>query len=253
MRPSSEQVPAAILDPEPPPAFTLAEHLEELRRRLGFSLAALLAASCLSFSQVERIILWLYRPAEVSLPRLAFFSPTEPLVAYMRVAVLAGVLLAMPVILGQVWGFVRSGLTARERYHGAWFIGWGSLQFLAGAAFAYYALLPISLRFLLGIGRWYLEPMISLDRYLSFVTTMMFWSGLVFELPVVLFVLAKAGVVTSEWLRQQRRYAILALVVLSAVVTPTTDPVTLLLMAVPLIGLYELSIWLTRVAVRASR
>ena len=95
--------------------------------------------------------------------------------------------------------------------------------------------------------------MISLDRYLAFVTTLLFWSGLVFELPVILVVLAKAGVVTSEWLRQQRGYAILALVILSAVVTPTTDPVTLLLMAVPLIGLYELSIWLTRAATRRSR
>ena len=236
-----------------PPTFTLAEHLEELRRRLGIGLAALLLAAWVSFSQVERIILWLYRPAEPSLPRLAFFSPTEPIVAYVRVAVLAGLLIAMPVILGQVWGFVRSGLTARERSSGAWLVGWGSLQFLLGAAFAYYVLLPLSLRVLLGIGRWYLEPMISLDHYLSFVTTLIFWSGLVFELPVVLVGLAKAGVVTSEWLRQQRRYAILILVILSAVVTPTTDPVSLMLMAVPLMGLYELSIWLTRAAVRTSR
>ena len=173
-----------------PPTFTLADHLEELRRRLGIGLAALLLAAWVSFSQVERIILWLYRPAEPSLPRLAFFSPTEPIVAYVRVAVLAGLLIAMPVILGQVWGFVRSGLTARERSSGAWLVGWGSLQFLLGAAFAYYVLLPLSLRVLLGIGRWYLEPMISLDHYLSFVTTLIFWSGLVFELPVVLVGLA---------------------------------------------------------------
>ena len=234
-----------------PPTFTLAEHLEELRRRLGIGLGALLLATWVSFSQVERIILWLYRPAEWSLSRLAFFSPTEPLLAYVRVAVLSGLLLSMPVMLGQLWGFVRGGLTARERGYGAWLIGWGSLQCLLGAAFAYYALLPVSLRFLLGIGRWYLEPVISLDRYLSFVTTLIFWSAVVFELPVVLFVLAKAGVVTSEWLRQQRRYAILVLVVLSALVTPTTDPVSLMLMAVPLMALYELSIWITRAAIRA--
>lgn len=229
-----------------PPTLTLAEHLDELRRRLGISLAALLVAALISFSQVERIILWLYRPAEWSLTRLAFFSPTEPLLAYVRVAVLCGLLLAMPVILGQVWGFVRSGLTERERSYGAWFIGWGSLQAVLGAAFAYYALLPVSLRVLLGIGRWYLEPVISLDRYLSFATTLIFWSAAVFELPVVLVVLAKAGIVTSEWLRQQRGYAILVLVILSALVTPTTDPVSLMLMAVPLMGLYELSIWMTR-------
>lgn len=228
------------------PRLTLAGHLEELRRRLGVSLAALLIAGGVSLSQVERLIQWLRRPAEDLLPRLAFFSPPEPLLAYVKVAVLAGLLLAMPVILAQLWGFVRTGLTPRERSYGLVFIGWGSLQFLAGAAFAYYAMLPVSLRMLLGIGRRYLEPVISLERYLSFVTTVVLWCGLVFELPVVLFVLARVGIVTPEWLRQQRPHAILILVILSALVTPTTDPVTLLLMAVPLALLYEASIWVTR-------
>ena len=230
------------------PRLTLAEHLEELRRRLGISLAAVLIATWLSFTQVERIIDWLQRPADGLLPRLVFFSPTEPLLAYMKVAVLAGLLLAMPIILAQLWGFVQAGLTPRERSYGAVFIGWGSVQFLAGAAFAYYLMLPVSLRFLLGIGERTLEPMISIDRYLSFVTTVVFWSGLVFELPVVLFLLAKVGIVTPEWLRQQRSYAILILVVIAAIVTPTTDPVNLLLLAVPLVLLYELSILITRLA-----
>lgn len=232
------------------PRLTLAEHLEELRRRLGISLLALCLAVAVSLAQVERIIQWLRRPAEGLLPRFAFFTPTEPLMAYLKVAVLAGLILAMPVILTQLWGFVRSGLIARERSLGLVFVWWGSLQFAAGVAFAYVALLPVSLRVLLGIGRGVLEPVISIDRYLSFVTALVFWCGFVFELPVVLLVLAKVGIVTPEWLRQQRPYAVLILVIIAAVVTPTTDPVSLLLMAIPLLFLYELSIFITRLVVK---
>ena len=232
------------------PFLTLAGHLEELRVRLGVSLAALLIATGLSLVWVERIIRWLQRPVVDVLPRFAYFSPVEPLMAYLKVALLSGLLLAMPVILWQLWGFVRSGLTRRERSSGLALVVWGSLQFLAGAAFAYYGLVPVSLRFLLCIGAGVLQPVISINQYLSFVTTLLFWCGLVFELPVVLFILAKVGIVTSEWLRQQRPYAILVLVVIAAVVTPTTDPVNLLLMAVPMVLLYELSILITRVAIR---
>lgn len=240
------------LETEAPPSadrqLSLAEHLEELRRRLAVSFLALFAAVCFSFTQVDRMMDYLQRPAAAALPQLAFFNPTEPLTVYIGLAVLAGFVLAMPVILWQVWGFVRLGLSRRERFLGVVFVVWGSFQFLAGVAFAYFALLPASLQFLLNIGRGRLQPVISVDAYLSFVTTILGWTGLVFELPVALFILAKAGVVTSEWLRQQRSLAILALVIIAAVITPTTDPVNLMLMAVPLVLLYECSIFVTRFA-----
>lgn len=234
--------------------LTLAGHLEELRRRLGIALAALLIGVGVSLSRVEWIVQWLRRPAGELLPPFAYFSPVEPLLAYVRVAVLGGLALAMPAILLQLWGFVRPGLSTRERSLGLTFIGWGSVQFLAGAAFAYYGLLPVSLRVLLGIGRDFLEPVLSIDRYLAFVTALLFWCGIVFELPVVLWVLARIGIVTPAWLAHQRPYAILILVIIAAVVTPTTDPVSLFLMAGPLVLLYELSILLARLAVpRAPR
>lgn len=243
----------------PPPqraderTLTWAGHLEELRRRLGISLAAVLVAVGLCWTQVERLIDWLRQPAAPLLPRFAFFTPTEPLFAYLRVAVLAGLLVAMPCILWQVWGFIRGALKPAERAYGLAFVWWGSAQFLAGAAFAYWVLLPLSLRVLLGIGRGTLEPVLSIDRYLGFVTTLVFWCGIIFELPVVLFLLAKVGVVTAEWLRQQRPYAVLVLVILAAVVTPTTDPVSLLLLAVPMWLLYELAILMVRMAIRRPR
>ena len=240
---------------QPPiePRLTLAEHLEELRRRLGVSLAALLVAVGISATQVERLIAWLRRPAEDLLPAFAFFSPTEPLIAYVKVACLSGVILAMPAILSQVWGFVRTGLTPKERSSGLAFVWCGSFLFAAGVAFAYVVLLPASLRFLLGIGRGTLEPVLSIDTYLSFVTSLAFWCGVLFELPALVFLLAKVGVVTPSWLRQSRPYAILAIVIIAALVTPTTDPVSLLFMAAPMALLYEVSIGLARVAAARPR
>lgn len=228
--------------------LTFSGHLEELRRRLGWCLLALIITSGLSVSQLDRLIEWLQRPAHPWMLEFAFFSPTEPLLAYMKVVILAGVILAMPVWLWQLWQFVRAGLTPSERAVGLACIGWGSAQFLAGVVFAYLVLLPISLRVLLGIGRDRLRPVISIDRYLSFVTTLAWWCGVAFELPVVLFLLAKVGVVTPEWLRQQRPHAILVLFILAAIATPTTDVVSLLLMAAPLMLLYEVSILVTRLA-----
>ena len=233
--------------------LTFAGHLEELRRRLGLCLLALLLGVGIGITQVDRIIDALQRPAAHLLWRLAFFSPTEPFLAYMRVALLAGVIVAMPVFLWQLWLFLRSGLHERERFYGLTFIGWGSLQFMLGVLFAYVVLLPASLKLLFSIGSHRLEPIISIDQYLSFVTTVMVWCGVVFELPVVLWTLASLGIVTPTWLRQQRGYAILALTILAAIVTPTTDAVNLLLMLVPMILLYELSILVTSVAERLRR
>ncbi|HEX9780798.1 MAG TPA: twin-arginine translocase subunit TatC [bacterium] len=231
-----------------PTLLPLSGHLGELRRRLIIVLTWFAVVSGFAFTHVERILEWLQRPAPAYLGHFAYFSPTEALFAYIKVSVLAGLVCTVPVALAQLWGFVRSGLTARERSWGRAFVGWGTALFVAGVSFAYWVLLPMSLRFLMGIGRAQLEPVISIERYLSFVMTLIVWCGFVFELPVVLFILAKANIVTAEWLRQQRPYAFLVLVILAAVITPTTDVVNLTLMTLPLVGLYELSILVTRIA-----
>ncbi len=232
--------------PKPPTQLSLAEHLEELRKRLGISLAALLVAIGASATQAMRLIQWLKHPIDLEISHFAVFSPTEAVVACINVSILSGLVLAMPVILWQVWRFIQPGLSQQERKNGLLFIAWGSFQFILGIVFAYSWLIPVSLRFLLGIGRYAFEPVISIQSYLSFVTTLLFWSGIVFELPVVLFILAKLGIVTTQWLIQQRPYAILVMFIVAAVVTPTTDPVNLFLMAVPMVFLYEISILVTR-------
>lgn len=234
------------LEVPPEPGMTIAGHLEELRRRLGLCLLAWLVATGASLAYAGQLIAWLHRPAVRDIPQLAALSPTEPLIAYIRVAVLGGFVLAMPVWLAQLWGFVRPGLKPSEQLLGVTMIWWGSAQFFLGAAVAYYVLLPVSLRVLLSVGAHTILPIISVDRYLSFSTSLLVWCGVVFELPVVLSVLAKVGIVTPEWLRQQRPYAVLVLVIVAALITPTTDPVNLLLMVIPLLGLYEVSIVIAR-------
>lgn len=233
-------------EPELEPRGALGDHLEELRLRLATGLLALTAGCVIGFLYADRIIGWLRAPAGSMLERFAFFSPLEPLMAYLKVALLAGLALAMPVVLWQIWAFVRPGLRPRERRYGAVFVAWGSVQFLLGAAAAYFVLLPVSLRFLLGLADDLMIPVISIDRYLTFVTTLILACGILFELPVVLVILARLGIVTPEWLRQQRPYAILVLVIAAAIVTPTTDPLNLALMTVPLVVLYEVSIHLAR-------
>ena len=218
---------------------------EELRKRLWGCLVAIPLASMISFAWTGRLIEWLKRPAGPALGRLVFFSPPEAFLAYMKVAITVGLFLSAPVILAQVWAFISPGLTARERRYGFGFIWWGSLLFLAGGAFAYWALLPVSLRFLLSFGRDQLEPVMSISRYLSFTTMVILSCGLAFQLPLVMFVLARLGLVSSRMLRQKWRHAVVASIVAAAILTPTADVATLLLLAVPMLALYELSIWVT--------
>jgi sec-independent protein translocase protein TatC len=226
--------------------LTLAEHLDELRRRLAVCLVAVALGSGVGFAFAGHLLELLKRPAGVWLPHLAFFSPTEALFAYVRVAVTFGIVVALPVLLYEVWAFIESALTRVERFYGLLFVWLGSLLFAGGVAFAYAALLPVSLRVLLTIGGPSLMPMISVSRYLSFALGLLIACGAVFELPLVIVLLAKLGAVTPQLLRQQRGLAIVIILVVAALLTPTTDALSLLLMALPLLALYELSILLAR-------
>ncbi len=230
--------------------FTLPEHLHELRRRVAVSLCAVVVASIVSAAFVGRILAWLKQPAEPYLTHLVFFSPTEGLTAYLKVILVSGLVLAMPVVLYQVWGFVRPALTWKERYYGLSFVGWGSVLFTLGGMFAYTVCLPLFLKLLLTVGGGTLEPLISINQYLSFVTGVMLLCGVLFELPLVVVMLTRLGVVSAEWLRRSRAIALLAMLVLAAVFTPTTDAVSLLLVTIPMALLYEaglaISTWSSR-------
>lgn len=228
------------------PGFTLVEHLDELRWRLAVCLITLIATAGLTLCYAETLIAWLRRPVGLWPPRLAYFSPTEALGAYVTVGFWGGVVLALPVILYQAWMFVRPALTWRERSAVVAWLGWGSALFLAGAAAAYWLVLPPLLEFLLRIGGGTLEPVLSVKQYLSFVLSVIISCGVVCELPLAIALLTNLDIVTPQGLRRFRPLSLLMMVVAAALLTPTTDAFTLLLAMVPLAALYEISIAVSR-------
>jgi sec-independent protein translocase protein TatC len=223
--------------------MTIIEHLEELRRRLLIALAALGVGAAVSFVYVDRLLAFLIRPVG----RLVFLAPTEAFFVRVKVALLAGVFLSLPVLLYQLWRFISVGLTPSERRYALWLLPPALGLFVGGAAFALVVIVPIGVRFLLSYQTPQLEPMISVGAYTSFVTAFLLAFGLVFELPIVLVFLTKIGLVTPASLAAGRRYAIVAIVVAAAVLTPGGDVFSQLLMAIPTYLLYEVSIWIARI------
>ncbi|MFA5146251.1 MAG: twin-arginine translocase subunit TatC [Candidatus Omnitrophota bacterium] len=223
-------------------------HLEELRKRIIISLAALIITTliCLPFS--AHIFRILKLPMAGVVDKLAFFGPEEAFMIYMKVAFFAGFLAALPVIAYQCWAFAAPAIEDRLRRYTAHFVLLCSLAFLAGCSFAYFALLPNALRFLLGFALEDLEPVISADKYISFVIAITACSGIVFEMPVLSFLLTRAGIIDAGLLRRKFGWAVIMIALAAAVITPTTDIFNMLLMAVPMLALYEVSIWVSFLA-----
>jgi sec-independent protein translocase protein TatC len=225
------------------------EHLEELRRRLIVCLVAIALGTVVGFLFSERLVEWLLRLAQ-RVPDLSFqaIEVPEKFVASMRVALTAGVALAMPVIVYHVWQFLRPGLYPKERRYLLVGLPLVTFFFAAGVAFSYFVALPAALRFLLGFGSTSVRTQPQLQPYLSFVSNLLFWSGVCFETPLFLFFLSKIGIVDWRRLSRWRQYAFLLICVLAAAITPTPDPLNMLLVALPLYALYEFGILLARFA-----
>lgn len=222
--------------------MTLIEHLEELRIRLLVSVAAIAAGTAVSWLFVDRILATLIRPVG----QVVFLAPTEAFYVRLKVAALAGVFLTLPIVLFQVWRFISVGLTSTERRYALALLPVSLLLFVGGAAFAFSLILPVGVRFLLSYQTPDLVPMISVNAYTSFASAFVLAFGLVFQLPIVILFLARLGIVTPASLAAGRRYALMAIVVAAAVLTPGTDVFSQVLMAVPTYLLYEASIWIAR-------
>lgn len=238
-------------------AMTLVEHLSELRGRIIISALAFAIVSGVAFGLFDPLLNFLLHPL-CEMPRhllgpsgcrLNFFGVVEPFMVRFKVAAMAGIVVSSPVWLYETWAFVVPGLTDTERNYALPFVATSIFLFLVGATFAYLTL-PFGLRFLIGIGGPNLTPLLRADNYLNFVGLMIMVFGVTFELPLVLFFLGLARVVTVEQLRQQRRLAIVVIFVIAAVVTPSQDPYTMTIMAVPLYLLYELTIVLLRLLLK---
>jgi len=224
-------------------------HLEELRKRLIIIFIAIGIGFGISYSRAEDILLVLKKPFPGDLVALA---PTEAFITILKVSFFAGVLLAMPVILHQIWKFTAPGLYDREKKHTILFVIFATLLFFAGATFCYFAILPSGLKFLQRFAPQAIDSnMFRLSDYVSFVTKLLLGFGAVFELPLIMLFLTKIGVVTPQSLAANRKYAILIMFIVGAVLTPP-DVFTQIMMAGPLIVLYEVSILVSKLTVKAK-
>jgi sec-independent protein translocase protein TatC len=228
-------------------------HLEELRSRLIRCFLAVIAGFAACYGVSDRLFDAFVAPLVRSLPEgshLAMIRVQEGFVAHLKVGILAAIIVSSPVIFYQAWKFVAPGLYPQEKRLVWPFVGAATFFFLLGTSFAYGVVFPFGFQFLLGYATGGIQATISMEAYLDFATKLMLAFGVVFELPVVVFFLARMGVLTHRPLARSRGYALIIIAIVSSILTPP-DPFTMILMAIPLYGLYELSIVVARLAGRA--
>ncbi len=232
---------------------TILSHLNELRIRITWAAVSLAITTVLSFVFAEQLLDFLLRPYASSNPlgaELQVLRPTEGIETFFKVSLMAGAIISMPMILYQLWLFILPGLTKKERRFVYIFLPSALILFGLGISFAWFILVPASVQFLANFLPDVFNPDWTGQEYISFLTTMLFWIGVAFEMPVVVYFVARVGLVTAKTLREQWRMALVAISVLAAMITPSVDPVTMLLTMAPLIILYALSIVLAVVGER---
>jgi sec-independent protein translocase protein TatC len=217
--------------------MTFLDHLEELRKRIFYSLIALCAAAVVGFFISQRVLDLLTR----SVPNFVFLAPAEAFVVHLKVALITGLFLAAPVIFYQFWRFVRPALQKHEVKYIVLAVVVSSVLFATGVAFAYLVVVPVAMKFLLSFETPKLQPMISISEYVGTVGTFLLASGVMFQLPVIMFFLTKLGVVTPKLLMKNQRIAVVLVFVVAAILSPP-DIFSQSLMAVPLLVLFELGV-----------
>ncbi len=229
--------------------MTLIEHLQELRTRLFIALGSWVVAAGFAFAFRFKLLDWLKEPLPDNLT-LNAFSLMEPFVVSMQIASFFGIVLASPIILQQVWAFIAPGLYPKERRWAVPFISLSALAFSLGVLFGRYVVLPFSIPIILGFLGGEISVLPSIGDYISKLILIMAVFGIIFEMPVLGFLLAKIGLLRSNLLVKYRKYSIVAGLVIAAVITPTADPFNFALVAIPLIILYEITIFVVRFSQR---
>ncbi len=232
----------------------LADHLNELRRRLMYSAIAVVITTTIAFIFHEQILTLLMEPARgfTNIPsgKPIYTDLTEFLSTAMKASLLVGLFAALPFVLYQMALFVSPGLNPSERRYLYALLPAVVVVFLIGAAFGYRVLFPPAINFLLSFGSDIATPYIRIGNYVNLMLSLLLWMGVVFETPIVLFFLSRIGIVTPQQLGRQRRYAVVVAFILGAIITPTFDPVNQTLVALPIIVLYEAGIWLAKLGAR---
>ena len=232
---------------------TILGHLNELRVRFTWAFAGLLVTTIASFFWTRALLNWMLSLGEATLGgdlELVILGPAEGIQSYFKVALLSGAVIAMPWLVFQLWLFIAPGLTKRERRYVYLFVFSATVLFALGVWFTVGLLMPTALGFLGTFEADIFRPEWTANEYIRFITNFIFWIGLSFELPIVIYFLALFGLVNSKQLLEHWRIAIVAIAVVAAMITPTIDPVTMLLTMAPLIILYFLSIGLAKIGYR---
>jgi sec-independent protein translocase protein TatC len=224
--------------------MTFLEHLDELRKRITHSVSGLLVGFVVSFAFYDRIRGFIYTQLTADIPggKFIYTEPTEAFFLLMKMCALTGVLIASPYIMWQVWLFIAPGLYAKEKRFAIPFVLSSSTLFIAGAAFSHYIVFPAAWTFFASFSNEYMEFTPRIDPVFGLYVRLIIALGLTFQMPVVLFVLARLGIVTAKYLIRNFKYAVLIMVVLAAVITPDGNPITQMLVAGPMVVLYVLGI-----------
>lgn len=243
------------------PAMSFLDHLEELRRRIIYSIIAVAVGFFACWGYAERIFAIMQRPIMDALHRngmpekLVYLNPTEPFNLYLKIGALAGLFVASPVVLYQVWLFISPGLYRKEKRYVMPFMVSTVGLFLAGGYFGFKLVYPQALDFLIGYGKQF-QPMITIGEYTDLFLVIIIGMGVIFELPILVFFLSLMGMVTAGWMWRNLRYSILVIFIIAAILTPTTDILNMCIFAAPMVALYVLSIgiaWLVHPAQRRAR
>src|SRR6267378_1634498 len=243
------------------PTMGFLEHLEELRRRIIYSIIAMAGGFFVCWGYAERIYDIMQRPVLDALQKnglpekLVYLNPTEPFNLYLKVALMAGLFVASPFVLYQVWLFISPGLYRNEKRYVLPFMFSTVGLFLSGGLFAYKMVYPAALNFLIDYGKQF-QPMITIGEYTDLFLTIMIGMGVIFELPILVFFLALMGIMNAGWMWRNLRYSILVIFIIAAIITPTTDILNMCIFAAPMVALYILSIgiaWMVHPKQRQAR
>jgi sec-independent protein translocase protein TatC len=221
---------------------TLIEHFEALRKSIIISVVAVLVAAIFCFNYNEQLLNIVTMPLRSINQRLIVTGVTEAFFVKLQISIFAGFVVAFPIVAGAIWHFIKPALYPHERKYIYILFPVSLLLFTTGVLFAYFGILPLVLKFFVYIAGESLETMFKVDQYVSFVMSFSIPFGLVFELPVVTFFLTKIGILKPELLSKNRKYAILIIVIAAGALTPGPDPISQIMMAVPVYLLYEVSI-----------
>ena len=232
--------------------LNIRSHLLELRKRLIYCVISILLCTIVAFVFHQQILEIMMGPAEkfsgIPNSKPIYTELTEFIGIATKASLLVGLFMSLPFVLFQIVLFVSPGLTKTERRYLYALVPMGTFAFILGASFGYFVLLPPVVKFLTTFGSELAEPLIRIGNYVNLMLTLLFWMGIVFEMPLVLSLLAKIGVLNPNLLSKNRRYAIVLAFVLGAIITPTFDPINQALVALPIIVLYEISIWMSKLA-----